>query len=175
MIELLFSFLSPYGDYGSYRQYVSKEEVYRGAMFPSPYGDCGSYLSSSARLLWFSLMQFPSPYGDCGSYLSYPDFIEDFDVISFRPLTGIVVLIDNDKRTGNFQLRCFRPLTGIVVLIGFSSAGNSGLVSMFPSPYGDCGSYQGDDVRDELYCRFPSPYGDCGSYLFRHYARKRNI
>ena len=82
----------------------------------------------------------------------------------FRPLTGIVVLIRRNGPTRNIFVS-FRPLTGIVVLIGKSGYCllEQGKVSvplrglwflsdkipfddrikwvLFPSPYGDCGSY----------------------------------
>ena len=60
---------------------------------------------------------FPSPYGDCGSY--HLESIMDLfsRKISFRPLTGIVVLIESSVCAyRRCQVR-FRPLTGIVVLI----------------------------------------------------------
>ena len=41
-----------------------------------------------------------------------------------------------------------------------------GVATLFPSPYGDCGSYQEGrktNLRMVMY-EFPSPYGDCDSY-----------
>ncbi len=37
---------------------------------------------------------------------------------------------------------------------------------MFPSPYGDYGSYHDKILEslDESFIKFPSPYGDYGSY-----------
>ena len=61
--------------------------------FPSPYGDYGSYRiiskSNGRKTLWF-----PSPYGDYGSYLFRRRVCKlcAFS-FSFRPLTGIMVLI----------------------------------------------------------------------------------
>ena len=40
---------------------------------------------------------FPSPYGDCGSYQFFVLKRYNNVVSSFRPLTGIVVLIDDDE------------------------------------------------------------------------------
>ena len=53
----------------------------------------------------------------------------------------------------------FRPLTGIMVLIIIQPR------LEFPSPYGDYGSYQESfaDIVEASYM-FPSPYGDYGSY-----------
>ena len=64
----------------------------------------------------------------------------------------------------------FRPLTGIVVLIQYRDLlEQMEQIAKFPSPYGDCGSYQRG--RHQGYCihghQFPSPYGDCGSYPWR--------
>ena len=62
--------------------------------FPSPYGDCGSYLAvyTSKNVLRVSF-PFPSPYGDCGSYPIKQKTNSVVKLGSFRPLTGIVVLI----------------------------------------------------------------------------------
>ena len=63
-------------------------------------------------------------------------------VAGFRPLPGIVVLIitgtaDDYKK----DKKSFRPLTGIVVLISFLFYTYTCVCVVFPSPYGDCGSY----------------------------------
>ena len=60
---------------------------------------------------------YPPPYGDCGSY---PE--------------------DAYEEDGNYY--CFRPLTGIMVLIDTSDEEDQGEIVLFPSPYGDYGSYQ---------------------------------
>ena len=58
----------------------------------------------------------------------------------------------------------FRPLTGIMVLIGLGR-GSAASSDVFPSPYGDYGSYQDRPKLKELWRKwFPSPYGDYGSY-----------
>ena len=43
MIELLFSYPSPYGDYGSYQILRGSYPNDAWKLFPSPYGDYGSY------------------------------------------------------------------------------------------------------------------------------------
>ena len=87
-------------------------------LFPSPYGDYGSYrtvhfrvlhmepeVSVPLRGLWFlsehvdmcyitGLRAFPSPYGDYGSYRVAMDLASRQIRESFRPLTGIMVLIE---------------------------------------------------------------------------------
>ena len=87
--------------------------------------------------------------------------------------------------------RSFRPLTGIMVLISSDLSGDIyEMLEMFPSPYGDYGSYRlYDDDTTTAYevrfrpltgimvlirqieivlastkSKFPSPYGDYGSY-----------
>ena len=75
-------------------------------------------------------------------------------------------------RIGNevisFNSNSFRPLTGIMVLIVLSvDDGIQEGLSLFPSPYGDYGSYRQGIMNHlaETYARkFPSPYGDYGSY-----------
>ena len=63
---------------------------------------------------------FPSPYGDYGSYLpENDDIVYEAEALSFRPLTGIMVLIC-------FALRAIHLYQ-----------------DQFPSPYGDYGSYRG--------------------------------
>ena len=83
-------FPSPYGDYGSYLIIIGlTSKIFR---FPSPYGDYGSYHGSPSTRM-HSRMLFPSPYGDYGSYRIARDFKKPLDTDSFRPLTGIMVLI----------------------------------------------------------------------------------
>ena len=41
----------------------------------------------------------------------------------------------------DFNPNSFRPLTGIMVLIRFNAYGNLESANWFPSPYGDYGSY----------------------------------
>ena len=66
--KLQHNFPSPYGDYGSYRNYPVKEGWANLIAFPSPYGDYGSYLGIG-RIDIYVVEWFPSPYGDHGSYL----------------------------------------------------------------------------------------------------------
>ena len=62
--------------------------------------------------------EFPSPYGDYGSYQSTMEFLIGLAVgTRFRPLTGIMVLINTRTHTTANRLK------------------------RFPSPYGDYGSY----------------------------------
>ena len=75
-------------------------------------------LYDGTKWVRLGLTRFPSPYGDYGSYLHPLQYDYDSFQTSFRPLTGIMVLIAIDSRSnwiGN--LLCFRPLTGIMVLI----------------------------------------------------------
>ena len=111
---------------------------------------------------------------------------------SFRPLTGIMVLIcklqlfliyppylvsvplrglwflSSPKVIPMLRdlLASFRPLTGIMVLISYMIAPDMHNLPQFPSPYGDYGSYlaHGGSRVYELTTGFPSPYGDYGSY-----------
>ena len=114
MIELLFSYPSPYGDYGSY------ETIQRG------YPVC---------------TKFPSPYGDCGSYQVQQGKGKG-RTTRFRPLTGIVVLIAKHSilsiQTAN---RVSVPLRGLWFLSGDYIVATGEVDQWFPSPYGDCGSY----------------------------------
>ena len=138
----LTKFPSPCGDYGSYRQKVmqSMESFYT--------------VSVPLRGLWFLS-------------LTYPDFIEDFDVLSFRPLAGIMVLIETIWILKHYSAKeSFRPLAGIMVLIWPNNLVWSPTYT-FPSPCGDYGSYH---ILKKLFVypdgrKFPSPCGDYGSYL----------
>ena len=68
------------------------------------------------------------------------------------------------------RLNSFRPLTGIMVLIDVVNLIQSFVAQKeFPSPYGDYGSYHGKlKIKKTLgYNAFPSPYGDYGSYRWR--------
>ena len=82
------------------------------------------------------------------------------------PLRGLWFLSDDYFRFNGYGNR-FRPLTGIMVLIFLMPLTKMlGFIVLFPSPYGDYGSYQ--MTREEairIYVEFPSPYGDYGSYL----------
>ena len=60
--------------------------------FPSPYGDYGSYLDGDFDSFQKVAEMFPSPYGDYGSYRLYTK-AHNYRINSFRPLTGIMVLI----------------------------------------------------------------------------------
>ena len=64
-------------------------------MFPSPYGDYGSYLYMALHDD-DALRLFPSPCGDYGSYPNRPDRWTHSRQACFRPLTGIMVLIEAD-------------------------------------------------------------------------------
>ena len=62
----------------------------------------------------------------------------------------------------------FRPLTGIMVLIDFLEFAIQLFFQVFPSPYGDYGSYRQNVLFVSiLVITFPSPYGDYGSYQFK--------
>ena len=112
-------------------------------------------------------------------------------VLSFRPLTGIMVLIDFNINDEYFRFDVSVPLRGLWFLSSSVLWSIHQTASLFPSPYGDCGSYlRGQtfpllwadevsvplrglwflsvpsyDARLEVSPKFPSPYGDCGSYL----------
>ena len=88
-----------------------------GNMFPSPYGDYGSYLQSDNEEMKEAVQRFPSPYGDYGSYR--------WEVM---------------QRT-YIERQGFRPLTGIMVLIEPRICNGRRTLATFPSPYGDYGSY----------------------------------
>ena len=63
-----------------------------------------------------------------------------------------------------------------MVLIGKNYATIEKSGDEFPSPYGDCGSYQEGrktNLRMVMY-EFPSPYGDCDSYRLRKIYERRN-
>ena len=63
-------------------------------------------------------MTFPSPCGDYGSYLQNSGLSFDQDGLGFRPLAGIMVLIEDAVHAAVlFRFRSFRPLAGIMVLI----------------------------------------------------------
>ena len=86
---------------------------------------------------------------------------------NFRPLAGIMVLIDRYKAEMALYLKeNFRPLAGIMVLIDSSWREFEDACTKFPSPCGDYGSYR---LALWLYHKvvtvlFPSPCGDYGSY-----------
>ena len=85
--------------------------------FPSPYGDYGSYLDGDFDSFQKVAEMFPSPYGDYGSYRLYTK-AHNYRINSFRPLTGIMVLIYHGRICKGSVGECsFRPLTGIMVLI----------------------------------------------------------
>ena len=62
-------------------------------MFPSPCGDYGSYQDGTKHYYSEVTADFPSPYGDYGSYRAKELHYEALALTSFRPLTGIMVLI----------------------------------------------------------------------------------
>ena len=72
------------------------EELLKQFKFPSPYGDYGSYQALQV-LTKSHLKKFPSPYGDYGSYLKTLLQVRQMTTKSFRPLTGIMVLINLEK------------------------------------------------------------------------------
>ena len=86
---------------------------------------------------------FPSPYGDCGSYrLMKKDDIKP-GLTSFRPLTGIVVLINIVAMELMFPTQVVSvPLRGLWFLSSKMRTATISSILEFPSPYGDCGSYQ---------------------------------
>ena len=139
------TFPSPYGDYGSYRDY-KWEDAYaytenvsvplRGLWFlspyivdttgdkprkfPSPYGDYGSYRRGNKIISTMLDREFPSPYGDYGSYhqRKLGVMFLDLEAVSV-PLRGLwfLSLINNHLWINTISFLCFRPLTGIMVLI----------------------------------------------------------
>ena len=86
-------FPSPCGDYGSY--HISDSTATKILnLFPSPCGDYGSYRIHFSRRCSRLAQWFPSPCGDYGSY--QVGTVGDYRVTwkSFRPLAGIMVLIN---------------------------------------------------------------------------------
>ena len=69
---------------------MKRTEMYK---FPSPCGDYGSY-QHEARAYWQGPIWFPSPCGDYGSYQHMVTCSQRKGNTSFRPLAGIMVLID---------------------------------------------------------------------------------
>ena len=91
---------------------------------------------------------FPSPCGDYGSYPFRLLCCLKPLVHSFRPLAGIMVLI-NSTVTSIFtnMTASFRPLAGIMVLINFEQVSNVLGGKTFPSPCGDYGSYHAFSIE----------------------------
>ncbi len=85
-------FPSPYGDYGSYL-YMALHDDDALRLFPSPCGDYGSY-QYTPNVGYREIFGFPSPCGDYGSYPNRPDRWTHSRQACFRPLTGIMVLIE---------------------------------------------------------------------------------
>ena len=82
--------------------------------FPSPYGDYGSYLHFQVVEKDGKYIMFPSPYGDYGSYLVVIKEVSRGKYLRFRPLTGIMVLIDKYiYRIGNEVVGVSVPLRGL--------------------------------------------------------------
>ena len=183
------TFPSPYGDYGSYQRMNKKSKKKLNSLVSVPLRGLWFLSSCTGRNFIRRPRPFPSPYGDYGSYqLMFPMQVW-VETLSFRPLTGIMVLIRGFLPVNTRNGICFRPLTGIMVLI---SMGSQGLVSawwLFPSPYGDYGSYRYVKTLQRFTVQavsvplrglwflsilnramttngngFPSPYGDYGSY-----------
>ena len=194
MIELLFSYSSPYGDYGSYhyerlvmdfglvplvsvplrglwflsKNYERINEVLesavsvplRGLWFLSTTGETMRAklivrVSVPLRGLWFlslslitgnksSNQSFPSPCGDYGSYQTGKKPQRSQLVESFRPLAGIMVLIDYITSCMDWLEDLVSvPLRGLWFLSGRYRFNEITLSKQgFPSPCGDYGSYQ---------------------------------
>ena len=108
------------------------------------------------------------PYGDCGSYQSQRRRRTDGRrIVCFRPLTGIVVLIGvlcscNEPTAADVSV----PLRGLWFLSVAVNLEHSSNLELFPSPYGDYGSYPLTtlEASGQSGRTFPSPYGDYGSY-----------
>ena len=145
-------------------------------MFPSPYGDYGSYRQSRYIPLTNCRKTFPSPYGDYGSYRLLRSVDMDERQRVSVPLRGLWFLSSwRWIEWYSWSRRCFRPLTGIMVLILMKMNWVIFMMSkMFPSPYGDYGSYPMEIAQMIFFGgEFPSPYGDYGSYQAfpnRHYV-----
>ena len=94
-------------------------------------------------LVFISNQWFPSPCGDYGSYLTVLFPRCKTISICFRPLAGIMVLINTSiSAKAIAAIRRFRPLAGIMVLIGLAHRIESSVDMLeFPSPCGDYGSY----------------------------------
>ena len=94
------------------------------------------------------------------------------------PLRGLWFLSINEKVNEDFGRFCFRPLAGIMVLIdGVLICTLTTTYRLFPSPCGDYGSYpavtiQGMFIRQ---MKFPSPCGDYGSYQGREKMTPREF
>ena len=167
-------------------KFFESTDVYE---FPSPYGDYGSYLfitggiyvcyrvSVPLRGLWFLScvevepgttvnMEFPSPCGDYGSYQ-----FGTYGFISqgrrFRPLAGIMVLIDGivegepfDEMPVSVPLRGLWFLSGVMVM---TIACGNGQVSVPLRGLWFLSEKDGQISIEEIQ-KFPSPCGDYGSY-----------
>ena len=86
-------FPSPCGDYGSYLEDVAEDVTDIINEFPSPCGDYGSYHVNYLTVVPFPSM-FPSPCGDYGSYPTMIIMKTRICTVCFRPLAGIMVLIN---------------------------------------------------------------------------------
>ena len=87
---------------------------------------------------------------------------------SFRPLTGIMVLIDWQEWANKYAKQCdvSVPLRGLWFLSYELDKEIDMYKDEFPSPYGDYGSYHAVQKTTSIATpdMFPSPYGDYGSY-----------
>ena len=113
-----------------------------GFLFPSPYGDCGSYRLKSAR-----------------GKIRYDNKVS-------VPLRGLwfLSLLPKPRKQGRAKVVSV-PLRGLWFLSPWTPWLRVRCSARFPSPYGDCGSYDTNDyTENEVLSMFPSPYGDCGSY-----------
>ena len=214
------TFPSPCGDYGSYLCIDVKDNKVCFYDFPSPCGDYGSYRTryvggTSTRLcfsvplrgLWFLSIKnfccmvffpsrFPSPCGDYGSYL-YSLYDNMYTIINvFRPLAGIMVLIeesgeDDDVLFEEFSvplrglwflsrrhsrlyvagtLQFSVPLRGLWFLSSNSSSSSKTSSKVFRPLAGIMVLIYIDSIFRMLKAeKFPSPCGDYGSYLCCRY------
>ena len=118
IIQPRLEFPSPYGDYGSYQYRVLDEYIDSWYGFPSPCGDYGSYHALTFDYWKKHEDLFPSPCGDYGSYLlQIQDERRNRNCVSV-PLRGLWFLsYKKEGVTMRKEQYSFRPLTGIMVLI----------------------------------------------------------
>ena len=108
-------FPSPYGEVGFDRMPSQRKNIGMDA-FPSPYGEVGFDQYNQDKGRDKERKQFPSPYGEVGFDLMPLQRQRNGMVVSFRPLTGKLVLITTCAINGYKEY--------------FES---------FPSPYGEVG------------------------------------
>ena len=112
--------------------------------FPSPCGDYGSYLNEVNHDKVSEIKKsFPSPCGDYGSYLATMVCIQPYAAMVSVPLRGLWFLSNTMIDSLVVILWSgFRPLAGIMVLIEKKETAWYLKTDVFPSPCGDYGSYQ---------------------------------